>query len=257
MKKMIRLVKDWQNGPTHYAKGQLLQCAESDAQELMSQGICELYGQKNQLNRRPLAQYSDSTCSAMSPEKFWLGKDYAGDNGSDDFNGTADFLKAVVAAKNGHWDERLGTKDVSEGVSTEGGFLVPTDFSREVWREIYLSVPLLLRAMLLPVDGSGIKVPFIGDTNRSTTGMHGINPPQAAEASALTDISPTFGQCSLTLHKIGGRCRVSNEMLEDSASAMSILLPSVFSDALRFEIENQLLRGSGAGECLGVLNAFA
>ena len=118
---------------------------------------------------------------------------------------------------------------------------------------------MLARATLLPCSGNGIKVPAVADTDRSASGsgMHGVGVPTAGEASALTDISPSFTQLQFTLHKRGGRCRVSNEMMEDSMAAMASLLPGVFADALSYEIENDLYNGTGANQPLGVINAPA
>jgi len=117
---------------------------------------------------------------------------------------------------------------------------------------------LLNRVLNIPMASNAIEIPRIYDVNRSTTGMHGVTVPSGvAEASALTDMSPSFGKCQLKLSKIGGRCRVSNEMMQDSPLAMSMLLPRIFSEAISFELINQLINGTGVGQMLGILNAPA
>lgn len=204
--------------------------------------------------------YGTDGWSAISNEKFFM----SGGVDNTPFDNCGQFLKAIKGSKEGAWDERLKvhTKDLAEGVQSTGGFLIPTGMANFMWTEVLETNPFLVQAVNVPMDSNKIQVPFVMDTDRSTSGIHGVGsakggPPHVAEAGALADISPTFGACELTLHKIGGRCRVSNEMLEDSAMALSSLLPNLFADALAWRIMFEMIAGSGAGEMMGVLNAPA
>jgi len=283
----IKLIRPWENLGRHWATDQLLEVDDRGAEQLIKDGIAVLYvpnpddlllssnmsdeestqaieqevrrqlGIGKTSNRVPpfVGRSAVSGFGPMEPKEFWMGKGYGGGRSSR-FDDAADFLKAVALASKGKWDARL--KDISEGVSAEGGFLVPDEMANFVWSEILEDSPFFTQATLLPMSGSSIKVPFVADADRSATGIHGISTPVGvAEASALTDISPTFGQCELTLKKIGGRCRVSNEMLEDSRQAMSVLLPQLFADALSWTMIKQFINGSGANECLGIMNSPA
>ena len=184
--------------------------------------------------------FTDEGWGPMSPEKFYKSSGVT-DTG---FTGCADFCKAVFGASDGRWDERLkahATKDLTEGSDSGGGFLVPEMMSSYIWELAMESNPFITQSVLIPMQTNKISVPFIADTDHSTSGIHGVGsakggPPNVAEAAALADISPEFGECNLKLNKIGGRCRVSNELMEDSGIAMSTLLPTIFADALNWRM---------------------
>jgi len=289
METKIRLLKTWNNAGHRWPKGQLLQTDEKSADLLVKQGTAEIYTGEDfgdwenlgdaDLQKRIEARietelknfakipkgtrrfstagnFSSDGFGPVDPQKFWLG-DGSSAGSMSDFDTAADFCRAVVKSSKGQWDERL--KDLSEGTASEGGFTVPDEMADFIWREVIEDSPFFTQSTLLPMHHSSMKVPLIMDTDRSgESGMHGIDVPSGiGEAEALTDISPSFGLCELNLHKIGGRCRISNELLEDSKEAMSVLLPSLFADALSWEMQRQFISGTGAGQCLGVMNAPA
>jgi len=187
----------------------------------------------------------------QNPKKFWQSEAPSGSQ----FDNAADFLKAVAGSARGEWDNRL--KDLSSTIGAEGGYLIPAEMSSMIWMEVLESSPFFSQATLLPMESNNISVPFVFDEDRSTSGIHGVTIPHPTESSALADISPKFGLANLKLHKIGGRCRVPNELLEDSKEAMGVLLPRIFSDALSWRMQYEFLAGSGAGECQGILNSPA
>ena len=269
----IRLLRKWVNGDKTYASGQLLSMGDADGRNLIRQGIAEKHvsgsiiaGSGSDVKaeiQKALAElggrnhnrlFSGDSVEGVDAKSFWVGDEYPGGDGCE-FNGFVDFLKSVEGASHGRWDPRL--KDLSEGVDSEGGFTIPLQLRNQLMKEVMESSPFFSMATLLPMSASSEKIPYIYDADRSSTGLHGISIPTATEASALTDISPSFGSFQLTLHKIGGRCRVSNEMLEDSSLSLSTLLPAVFSEALSFNMQQQFISGSGANESLGILNGPA
>ena len=57
------------------------------------------------------------------------------------------------------------------------------------------------------------------------------------------------------VHKIGGYVEVSNELIADSPESIEALLTSLFGIAVGARNERNILRGTGVGEPLGILNA--
>lgn len=280
MLKTLKLLQDYGG----FKAGELIDVSDSDAQELISDSVAipasqsdygntdatlEAARQAAEIVTRQFASekrgvpfhsgnYAPEGWGAINPKKFWSAEGSIGSS----FDTCSDFLTAVAGASQGKWDSRLAQqKDLTIGSNVEGGFLVPVEMANFVYSEMLESNPFMSRCTLLPMEHSSITVPFIAESSRLATGVHGIGsgigPPHAAEAAALADISPKWGACQLFLHKIAGRCRVSNEMLEDSRMAMSVLLPRLFADALNFRFQHEVINGSGAGECLGILNAPA
>lgn len=197
--------------------------------------------------------YAAENFGPQNPKKFWT------TNIGSDFDAFAENLKAIEGASKGQWDSRL--KDLATTSNTTGGHLIPMETANWIYMQMLEANPFMSRATLLPMTSGSIKVPFIAEASREDSGMHGIGTgkgaPHVAEGGALVDISPEFGACQLNLHKIGGRCRITNEMLEDSGPALSVLLPRLFADAINFRMFHEFINGSGAGECLGVLTGPA
>ena len=258
----IRLLKTWHNDGKSWDAGQLLDVAdESDAQRMIDAGVAEPYesGPQRKAAFNPNMAVSGSGDKVYCPQgipakQFW---GYSSD-GLDD-GGFKHFADFCLAVKSGH-DPRLSklvTKDLAENLGSTGGFGVPTEFRNELITEMLANAHLLNRVLNIPMSTNSIEIPAIYDVDRSSTGQHGIDVPGADEAAALTDISPTFRNVQLKLSKIGGRCRVSNEMLSDSPLALSMLLPRIFAEAISFELIDQLINGSGVGQMLGILNAPA
>jgi len=289
MKTKIRLLKSWTNDGKRWPSGQLLETDPASAKTLVGQKVASYYDggdfegwdglEESELQKRIEARietelrnfakipgsgrrfhsggnFASEGFGPVDPKAFWLGEGCsAGSMG--DFTNAADFCRAVVKSSQGQWDSRL--KDLAEGTASEGGFTVPDQMADFIWREVIEDGPFFSQSTLLPMHHSSMKIPLVMDVDRSGTGgMHGVGiPTGVGEAEALADISPSFGLCELNLHKIGGRCRISNELLEDSKEAMSVLLPSLFADALSWEMQRQFISGTGAGQCLGIMNAPA
>jgi len=57
------------------------------------------------------------------------------------------------------------------------------------------------------------------------------------------------------INKIGGFTNVENELMMDSPQSIEVLLTQLFGLAVRAKTEHYVLRGTGAGEPLGILNA--
>jgi HK97 family phage major capsid protein len=274
MRTTIRLLKRYDGHPA----GEIRRCKTAeDAQTLVSADIAEFYYENEsdhnervdavvaEVERKLKAErrggglfhidnYADEGWGRIDPKKFWS---QSGGGGGSRFSNCAEMCKAMVGASKGNFDSRL-IKDLAESSNESGGYAIPDSMANFIWQEMLEDSPFFTQATLLPMESNNITVPYIEDLDRSGgSGIHGITVPHVAEAGTLADISPTMGACELKLHKIGGRCRVSNEMLEDSALAMSTLLPKLFSDALSFRMQYEFLQGSGAGECLGIINAPA
>lgn len=287
----ISLIRDWVNGDDIYrpTKYQILEVPDDVGEKLIADGIaeehCATYITAAGLNTKSFSSRSEKDISDMldaklaaetggrknrppfgsadvfaangfgpqDPKKFWCGDIPSGSN----FGNSTDFLKAVGGASRGAWDNRLSNKDITGSNQVEGGFLVPSQMAGFVYQSMLEDSPFMSKCTLLPMEHSSIKIPYVFDIDHSV-GIHGTAVPHAVgEGVALMDISPQFGQCELNLHKVAGKCRVSNEQLEDSAFAMSTLLPKIFADKLGWEITRQIISGTGAGECLGILNSNA
>ena len=75
------------------------------------------------------------------------------------------------------------------------------------------------------------------------------------EGVALTEDTPAFEEITWRLHKVGGFTQVSQELQMDSPLAIETLLTRLFAITIANKNERNIIRGSGAGEPLGILSA--
>lgn len=176
-----------------------------------------------------------------------------------------EFLQAVVraGAPGGHIDPRLvptaeeRATGLSEGVPSEGGFLVKTDFVEGLLQRTYQLAVLGSRIWKVPLssNANGITINAINETSRKTgSRWGGVQVYWAAEAGAKTASKPDFRKMELKLKKMIGLCYSTDELLED-ASALGAVITRAFTEEFAFVVDDAIYRGTGAGMPLGILNS--
>ena len=99
---------------------------------------------------------------------------------------------------------------------------------------------------MTPVAGSG-----------QTAAAAGVTAAMTQAGATFTETEPKFSMLNWRLAKIGGLTEVENELVEDSPFAIEALLRGLFAVAIAAKNERNILRGTGVGEPLGILNAPA
>lgn len=178
------------------------------------------------------------------------------------FDNFADYCKAVhKSTTGGAIDKRFGqwaTKTQSETVGADGGFLVPPEFSTALWQLMFGETALLSSTMQLPVAGNQLTIPALTESSRADGSRYGgVRMYWGAEAGTKTASDAQFRKIMLTMHKLYGVVRVSDEIIEDSAITLEPLLMNLFASEMRFVLEDALINGTGAGQPRGILNSAA
>ena len=150
-------------------------------------------------------------------------------------------------------------KNLSEGLGSEGGSLVPDEFRAELLRLALESAVVRPRARVLPMTSASIRLPAIRDASHASTVFGGATGTWVGEAASLSSTTnqPTFTQILLTARKLTGYTVAANELLADSAISLEALINSLFADALAYFEDDAFINGTGAGQPLGILNADA
>lgn len=162
-----------------------------------------------------------------------------------------------AGAEVGQIDRRLMATATGLGVDvpSDGGFLVPPDFARELLRRAYDNGQILSRCRKVNLTGNTYKMPYLNETSRATGSRGGgVTGYWLDEGAEITSSKPSFGQLELKLKRLAVLGYVTEEMLQDYAATESILL-DLFADEVAFMAENAVVRGTGAGQPLGILNA--
>ena len=175
------------------------------------------------------------------------------------FSSFGEQLMAIVRASQGSGilDQRLSylmraPTGMNEANPSDGGFLVQTDFSTELLQRAYTGSPVVDRVTRIPVSGNGLKMNAFNETSRVSSILGGIIPYWVGEGYDKTDTMPQFRQIELSLKKLCALWYATDELLAD-AMALSGIAQAGFAQALDVELERTIIRGTGAGQPLGIL----
>ena len=178
------------------------------------------------------------------------------------FRGLGDQLAAVaVAAQSPHaTSEHLRTIQaaalgLNEGVASDGGFLVQTDFTNSLLEETHETGVLLRRTDRRPIsaNANGMKQNAVDETARTDGNRRGgVQAYWTAEAGSLTSSKPKFRQIELNLQKLTGLYYATDEELKDT-TALAANVTRWFAEEFGFKIDDALIRGGGAGMPLGIV----
>lgn len=146
---------------------------------------------------------------------------------------------------------------LNEQVGSDGGFLLQVDYSAELLHSAIatgLLAPLCRRFPVSP-GSTGIEFPVVDETSRADgSRFGGIQVYWAAEAEAATKSKPKFRIDRLTFQKLLGMAVVTDEMLKD-APFLGAFIAQAFSEEFAYKIDDGIIRGTGVGQMLGILNS--
>lgn len=170
-------------------------------------------------------------------------------------------LATVYGSKYAYDDAE--TKDLGVDSGAGGGYLVPQEYEQSLLQMSMESSGIASRVQMIPVDRTSGQWPVLDQFTAPTAGAGntafaaGVTAAITAENGALTETQPGFENLEWRLHKTGGYTQVSNELISDSPFAIEALLRSLFAVAIGAKQEYYILRGTGVGQPLGILNSGA
>jgi len=134
---------------------------------------------------------------------------------------------------------------MSEGVDANGGYLVPTEFERQIVTA--LDENNVVRGMANVIHTSAErKIPVAASH---------VQAYWTAENAAYTESNPTFDQKSLDAFKLTALSKVSIELLQDSAFDLQAYLAAEFGRAFGISEETAFCVGTGTGQPTGIFGA--
>ncbi len=145
----------------------------------------------------------------------------------------------------------------SEGVPSEGGFLVPERLRSELLRVALETAIVRPRARVIPMESLRVPFPAIDSTSNVSSVFGGVIGYWTEEGATLTESTPKFRRLVLEAKKLTAYTEVPNELISDSAISFGAFIDDIFPEALAFYEDIAFFGGSGAGEPQGFLNATA
>lgn len=160
----------------------------------------------------------------------------------------SDAIKAVLMA---------GPSGASSGVAADGGVLVRNEWSTALLAKARESSQLLGKCDNYPIGAGndGIEAPYINETSRATgSRWGGVQVYRRAEADTVTAAKPGVGLFECRLEDLMGIAYATERVLRD-ATLLQAIFENAFASEFSFRIDDEILRGTGAGQMLGVINA--
>lgn len=147
----------------------------------------------------------------------------------------------------------------SELVGSDGGFLVQTNIQNDLLTGVLSAAVLAPLADTREVGAgfNGTKFNVIDETSRVDGSRYGgVRAYWVAEGGQKTATRPKLRQVELTLQKLAGMYVSTDELLQDAVALESFVRPA-FESEFAFKVDDAMIRGTGAGMPLGVLNSAA
>lgn len=130
-----------------------------------------------------------------------------------------DFAKAIFL-------KDPSAKQMTEGVDSDGGYLVPQEFRPTLIRMIEIFGVIRQNCTVIPMSRLEMAMPRL---------VSGISTYWVDETAPITPSKPVFGQLKLVAKKLAALVPVSGELMEDSTLAVANLLAILFAEAIAKE----------------------
>lgn len=127
----------------------------------------------------------------------------------------------------------------------DGGYLVPTDFENQILQELEEENIVRRLAKVIRTQHER-KIPVA--TGHSVAQW-------TAENAAYQESNPTFGQKQIDAYKLTDLCRVSTELLQDSAFNIEEYIRKEFARAFGIAEEEAFCVGTGTNQPTGIFTA--
>jgi len=174
----------------------------------------------------------------------------------------ADWLTAVRNGNHSRLVKVYGsTKALGEQSGTTGGYTVPESFENQLMMLAQDAAIVRPLATVMRVGSNRGSIPALNHTTAPTAGKGysafagGVVAQWGPEAGTLDNTDPAFELIEYNVNKLQGMTYVSNELMADSAFSIENLLNVLFGRAIAAKEDYAFIRGTGAGEPLGILAA--
>lgn len=147
---------------------------------------------------------------------------------------------------------------LNEFFDAEGGLLVPPQYSNRIWERVEQDeMNLLTLTDRTPVTGKSLTMPAWQDKSRTGDVLYGgARAYWGGEGQTLTSSQPKLRDIKWELNKLYVLMYASEELLED-APALESRLTRIASKNFVYMINKSIIRGTGSGQPLGLLNSGA
>ena len=141
----------------------------------------------------------------------------------------------------------------NEAAGQDGGFLVPPQFSQQIFQLSLGEDSLLPLTDNVEITGNSMAFP---KDETTPWGTNGIRAYWQGEAQSAVATKPVLGLATLRLKKLMALVPTTDELLDD-ANALTSYLPQKVALSIRWKTNESILFGAGNGVPVGALGAGA
>jgi len=161
------------------------------------------------------------------------------------------FFQALFS---GRFHPDLTKRAMSESIPSSGGFLVPSEYAEKIHNVSLENELVMPMATVQPMKSNEINLPAVNIGDHSSNLYGGFTASYKGEAATLTEANPKSRQMTLIAKKLTGFLKFSNELMSDIPNGESQIL-DICAKGLAWYRDRAFLKGTGAGQPLGILNA--
>ena len=150
------------------------------------------------------------------------------------------------------------SKLMSEGVDTDGGYLVPEEFKAIMI--MYDAEPTLVwsRATVWPMGGEKMSFPKLQQNpdvdSEGFDHFAGVTFEWTEEGGNKPETQPEFGMLEMIVHELAGYTEITNTLLDDSVINLVNYLTRIFRAAWYWVTDKSFIQGTGGKKPLGIIN---
>jgi len=164
------------------------------------------------------------------------------------------FFDAVFSGR--HHPGLIKNTAMTESIGSGGGFLVPTEYAAKIHAVSLENELVMPRAYVQPMRSDEIKIPAMSVGNHANSLYGGFSASYIAETGTITEQNPKTRQMTLNAKKLTGLLRFSSELAADIPGGEGQIV-NICGKGLSWYRDKAFLKGTGAGQPLGILNSPA
>lgn len=159
--------------------------------------------------------------------------------------------RAADKYKNAFWNQMRNRSNaevrnaLSEGVDTEGGYLVPDTFEKKLVAALHDELVFRKLAHVFTTSSGVHRIPVVS-TRGSASWVE--------EAGVIPEADDAFGQKTIGAHKLTALIKISEELLNDSAFDLEGYFRDEFTKRMSDAEETAFITGDGNGKPLGLFS---
>ena len=157
-----------------------------------------------------------------------------------------EYKQAFWAAIRGHGSRAALRNALQVDTDSEGGFLVPDEYERTLVKSLEDANIMRTLCTIIRTDSSERKIPVVASTGTGSW---------VEEEGDIPESDDTFGQITLSAHKVATMIKVSDELLRDSVFDIQSYIAGEFARRIGACEEGAFITGDGTHKPTGLLHA--